>query len=162
MAKSSLCPSEALQGPSPYSAQKPPTPRVRVAAVLGWEELSGHPSCPTGDAGFRGVRELPVSTGRQGQAGRPAGGTAPWRALGTQGDGCLPPEVLTCDLERLSSPVRVLGDGVFSTLAHTDCVTLDLWASSHSVPPVQAVGGDEATGRFFPAPSAPRERAPGR
>lgn len=40
--------------------------------------------------------------------------------------------------------VRVLGDGVVTTLAHTDCVTtLDPWASSHSVPPVQAVGGDE-------------------
>lgn len=29
---------------------------------------------------------------------------------------------------------------MFTTLAHTDCVTLDPWASSHSVPPVQAVG----------------------
>lgn len=58
--------------------------------------------------------------------------------------------------------VRVLGDGAVTTLAHTDCVTtLDPWASSHSVPPVQAVGGDEAAGSFFPAPGAPQERAPG-
>lgn len=59
VAKSSLCPSEAL-GVSPYSGQKPPTLRGRAAAVLGWEELPRPPpSLPTGDAGFLGGRELP-------------------------------------------------------------------------------------------------------
>lgn len=156
MAKSSLCPSEALQ--------------LRSHPRLGseWQQFWGGRNCPATQAVQQGTQasggcvSSPSLQAGKARLGAQPVERAPWRALGTQGDGCLPPEVLTCDLERLSSPVRVLGDGVFSTLAHTDCVTLDLWASSHSVPPVQAVGGDEATGRFFPAPSAPRERAPGR
>lgn len=163
VAKSSLCPSEAL-GVSPYSGQKPPTLRGRAAAVLGWEELPRPPpSLPTGDAGFLGGRELPSL-----QAGEATWWEEHPRGLWRPGrrDVSRPSSNVRFGTSRLPSAhtkaVRVLGDGVVTTLAHTDCVTtLDPWASSHSVPPVQAVGGDEAAGSFFPAPGAPRERAPG-